>query len=152
MDAKTFGNFISQCRKEKNLTQDELGRKLSVTGKAVSRWERGLGFPDISTLEPLSNALGVSLMELMKAQKGLPEEPASDAEMLNETITYLKFQRRQARIKCIVLALLSFVTMIMGIVISTLYIDNLPLRAAFVALLICTSSWSSSTLRGLFKI
>ena len=69
MDAKTFGLFLAECRKEKNMTQTELAEKLHVTDKAVSRWERGVGFPDINTIEPLAEALGVSVLELMKSQR-----------------------------------------------------------------------------------
>lgn len=61
MDAKKFGTFIATLRKENNMTQVELAQKLQVTDKAVSKWERGLGFPDINTIEPLADALGVSL-------------------------------------------------------------------------------------------
>ncbi len=42
MDAKKTGNIISKCRKEKNLTQEELAKKLHITSKAVSKWERGV--------------------------------------------------------------------------------------------------------------
>ncbi len=56
MEAAELGKFIATIRKEKQLTQVELARKLNVTDKAVSRWERGLGFPDINTLEPLADA------------------------------------------------------------------------------------------------
>lgn len=59
MDAKTFGTFISKIRKENHMTQAELAEKIRVTDKAVSRWERGLGFPDINTLSPLADALGL---------------------------------------------------------------------------------------------
>lgn len=153
MDAVILGSFISQCRKEKNLTQDELGKILSVTGKAVSRWERGVGYPDISTLEPLSKALGVSLMELMKANKGNnTDTSASDVDILNETIEYLKIQRKHSRLKCMVALLFSFITMIMGIIISCSYVDNLVLRAIFVIVLIYTAVSSTYNLRGLFKV
>ena len=54
MDAQIFGGFIAALRKEKGMTQAELARELSVTDKAVSRWERGQGFPDIHSLEPLA--------------------------------------------------------------------------------------------------
>ena len=50
MDAKKFGNFIAQARREQKLTQAQLAQRLHVTDKAVSRWERGLGFPDIGTI------------------------------------------------------------------------------------------------------
>ena len=66
VEAKELGDFIAKIRKENQLTQAELAKRLNVTDKAVSRWERGLGYPDINTLEPLADALGVSLTELMK--------------------------------------------------------------------------------------
>ena len=50
------------------MTQAELAGKIGVTDKAVSRWERGLGFPDINTMEPLADALGISLLELMRSE------------------------------------------------------------------------------------
>ena len=46
-----------------------MAEKIEVTDKAVSRWERGLGFPDITTMEPLADALGISLLELMRSEK-----------------------------------------------------------------------------------
>lgn len=51
------------------MTQSELAEKIRVTDKAVSRWERGLGFPDINTLETLVDALGITLIELMQSEK-----------------------------------------------------------------------------------
>ena len=54
MDAKTFGAFLARMRKSQGLTQAELAQQLHVTDKAVSRWERGVGLPDINTLEPLA--------------------------------------------------------------------------------------------------
>ncbi|MBU3806098.1 MAG: helix-turn-helix domain-containing protein [Candidatus Fournierella pullistercoris] len=58
---------LSSRRKAKGLTQKQLADRLSVTDKAVSKWERGLGFPDIKLLEPLSQALDVSILELMRS-------------------------------------------------------------------------------------
>ena len=69
MDAKRFGTFLALRRREKGMTQAALAEKIHVTDKAVSRWERGVGFPDISTLEPLADALDVSVLELMRAEK-----------------------------------------------------------------------------------
>lgn len=69
MDSKVFGKFIARIRKEKNMTQADLAERIGVTDKAVSRWERGVGFPDINTLEPLARALDISILELMRSQK-----------------------------------------------------------------------------------
>ena len=72
MEAKQFGQFIAGIRKEKKMTQAELAEKIHVTDKAISRWERGLGFPDIQTLEPLAQVLGISVLELMRSEKKKP--------------------------------------------------------------------------------
>lgn len=68
MDAQVFGKFIEEQRKNKGLTQKALADKIMVTDKAISRWENGHGFPGIEMLEPISEALGVSLQELMHSQ------------------------------------------------------------------------------------
>lgn len=60
MDNQKLGIFITELRKEKGLTQAQLAQKLNVTDKAVSKWERGVGFPDIKLLEPLADVETVS--------------------------------------------------------------------------------------------
>lgn len=68
MDLIKIGNFICELRNKKGLTQEELAKKINVTNKAISRWERGVGLPDISLLEPLSNALDVTILELLNGK------------------------------------------------------------------------------------
>lgn len=65
MDAKKIGRYISDNRKKLGLSQKELAEKLYITDKAVSKWERGLSFPDISMLIPLSETLEISLYDLL---------------------------------------------------------------------------------------
>lgn len=65
MDAKKTGCFIAEKRKEKNMSQKELAEHLHITDKAISKWERGLSFPDITILIPLSEVLDVSLYDLL---------------------------------------------------------------------------------------
>ena len=62
------GNLISKLREEKGLSQSELGFKLGVTNKAVSRWENGRGYPDTSLLLKLSEILGITVDELLKGE------------------------------------------------------------------------------------
>ena len=68
MDKYVTGAVIKKLRESKNMTQDELAEKLFVSGKAVSKWETGHGFPDISLLEPLAKALGISVIELLSGE------------------------------------------------------------------------------------
>lgn len=65
MDIEKISNLIKAKRKEKKLTQEELAQKISVTEKAISRWETGRGTPDISLLIPLADALGLNVSELL---------------------------------------------------------------------------------------
>ena len=71
MDIIKTGNLIKELRTEKGFTQKELAEKISVSTAAVSKWENGKGFPDISILEPLSEELGISITELIKGEKNV---------------------------------------------------------------------------------
>ena len=62
------GKIIKELREEKNLTQKQLGEIISVSDKTISKWETEKGLPDITLLEPLSNALGVSVAELLSGE------------------------------------------------------------------------------------
>ena len=68
MDRYVTGAVIRELREKKKLTQEELAEKIYVSGKAVSKWETGQGFPDISLLEPLAEALGISVIELLSGE------------------------------------------------------------------------------------
>lgn len=74
MDAKKTGQLIQQMRKERGMTQAELAGRLRVTDKAVSRWERGIGCPDISLLEPLAEALHVTVLDILRGEQTEEEE------------------------------------------------------------------------------
>ena len=68
MDRYVTGDVIRALREAKGLTQEELAWRLFVSGKAVSKWETGRGYPDVSLLEPLAAALGISVLELLSGQ------------------------------------------------------------------------------------
>ena len=57
------------------MTQKELAAALHVSDRAVSKWERGAGFPDISLLEPLADALGLGVLDLLRGERGTEPEP-----------------------------------------------------------------------------
>ncbi len=65
MDSQKMGRFILECRKARHMTQKELAENLNITDKAVSKWERGISCPDISTLPALAKLFDVSVGELL---------------------------------------------------------------------------------------
>lgn len=98
MDPKEFGAFVQTRRKELGMTQTELAEILNVTSKAVSRWERGIGFPDIQLLESLADALDITLIELMQSRK--IEEPIPGeavASVVSDTVTAIEKQTELSR-------------------------------------------------------
>lgn len=97
MDAQKFGAFVAENRKLNGMTQADLAQKIQVTDKAVSRWERGKGFPDINTIEPLAYALGISVLEIMKAEKleskNFPDTDVTD--IMKSAVEIEKENRKQ---------------------------------------------------------
>ncbi len=91
IDQEKTGRFIADLRKEKNLTQKQLADMLNVSDKAVSRWETGRGFPDISSLEDIAAALDISPAEILKGEHIPTEVSAEEARLLaNDGLTLAK--------------------------------------------------------------
>ena len=84
MTAEEVGRRIAALRKEKGLTQKELAAQLSVTDKAVSKWEQGKNFPDLTTLEPLAAALGTSPAALLGLDGESPESVLAAGTEIHE--------------------------------------------------------------------
>lgn len=105
MDAAKVGKTISFLRKEAGLTQNELAKRLNITDKAVSRWERGCGTPDISLLTKLSSALNTDIKTILSSDsisigskcKGLlilkyPEGITASSFLYTQRIIYFQIQ------------------------------------------------------------
>lgn len=69
MNQEKIGLFIAKCRREKNMTQEDLAEKLGVSNKSISRWENGKTMMDISLFEPLCNELNISIIELLNGER-----------------------------------------------------------------------------------
>lgn len=69
MNQEKIGKFIAECRKKKNMTQQELSEKLGVSDRTVGNWENGRNMPDLSLFKPLCNELDISLNDLMSGEK-----------------------------------------------------------------------------------
>ena len=100
MDNEKFGNFIKELRKEKGITQKELGEKLNITDKAISKWERGLSFPDITMLNLLPEFFEVDVSELLNGKKGSKKDIDIE-KVVNEAIEKYKNleEKRKFKIK-----------------------------------------------------
>lgn len=87
MEEKNLGKIITKLRKEQNMTQLELANKLNITDKAVSKWERGLSYPDITSISKLAKILNVEtsyLIDLCKKEDN--HNPYQNKEELNKLI------------------------------------------------------------------
>ena len=69
MNQEKIGLFIAKCRREKNMTQEDLAEKLGVSNKSISRWENGKTMMDISLFEPLCKELDISIIELLNGER-----------------------------------------------------------------------------------
>ena len=82
MDQLKIGKFIAECRKQKCLTQMQLAEKLSITDKAVSKWERGIAMPDTSIMLELCDILSISVNELLSGERINMENDNQKTEQL----------------------------------------------------------------------
>ena len=114
MDKERTGQLITELRKEKGLTQKQLADALNVTDKAVSKWERGLSFPDISMLEPIAQTLDISIMEILAGEKKSEDEIITREEaqqIIKESVELsdeeIRHKRERSRLIIIILVVIT---------------------------------------------
>lgn len=127
MDQIKIGKFIAALRKEKGLTQEQIGEKLGVTNKTISRWENGNYMPDVEMLSLLSKEFGVSINELVSGERLATEDfkKAADSNLvtaldnstftLKEKIAFFKKKWLKEHIATIVLCVVAWI----GIIVWT---------------------------------
>ncbi len=81
-----FGNYICSLREKKGLSQSQLGEKLGVSNKAVSKWENGGAYPSSEIMYPLAKELGVSIEELYKAISDSKSEKTKKRKLLDRLV------------------------------------------------------------------
>ena len=118
MDYEKTGKLIQEIRKEKELTQMSLADKLGVTDRAVSKWERGKSFPDVSMLRPLAEVLDVSVSELLDGERRSQDKvlypdgaaaitvEAADNAAIKGISTYINEAQKKERLWMIAFAIL----------------------------------------------
>ena len=119
MNQEKIGKFLAECRKQKNLTQEQLGEILGVSSKSISRWENGKNLPDYSILNSLCNTLGISINEFYYGQKMTD----TDFEQLSEQNLRLYFiERYGKRLKFKFAVLSGIIGMLIFIIIQLVFL------------------------------
>ena len=118
MDVQKIGRFLTELRKEKNLTQEELGEKIGVTNKTVSRWENANYLPPVEILQILSDFYSVSINELLSGERLNSARYKENAE--EYIVGDLIKQRNEAKKRLILSIIVSVITVISGLSIVLL--------------------------------
>lgn len=132
MNQEKFASFIVQRRKQLNLTQKDVAEKLHVSISAVSKYERGLNYPDITLLEPLSQILDVTIIDLLKGEISQNDLSTIEASgLVKELISKhrLKEYQRIILLSDILYIILVFIAVIIIIVLFVAQI--IPLSKLF---------------------
>ncbi len=146
MTAKNCGAFIAKLRKRKNLTQKQLAEAINVTDKAVSRWETGKGFPDVTSLVALSNFLEVSVNELLAGEK-IPYEKITEVADSNLINAISKTEKaKKNNITQIIICILVFTSIFCPMIFLTgkefiaqfkLYVSDENISDCIIMMVIC---------------
>lgn len=112
MDIQKIGMFLAELRKERELTQDELGEKIGVTNKTVSRWENGNYLPPVEILQILSNFYDVSINELLSGERLNGENYKENAEEF--IVVDLMKTRREAKVHLIISCIVATIAILAG--------------------------------------
>ena len=118
MDTKKIGAFLKQCRKEKNLTQEQLAEKFGVSSRTVSRWETGSNMPDLSILVELADYYDMDLKELLDGERSQPMNKEMK-ETLDKVADYENWVKQKA-LKAGNLAFASMFLISIGVIIIQL--------------------------------
>ena len=130
MAKQTFGNMVAALRREKGMTQLELAEKMGVTDKAVSKWERDLSFPDVSSIPKLAEIFDVTVDELIQV-KADTKGTGSDSKISQIIDLALKGIALAMGIAIVVLSFVNeiettAVSRMLGIGLACLAITQLP--------------------------
>ena len=119
MNQEKIGKFISECRKNKKLTQSELADKLGVSDKSVSKWENGRCMPDLSLFKPLCEELNITINELLSGEKLDKKEYQNKLEEnIVDMVSDLDKKKKRKIMRLIIIF-----TLILAVVISIPFIN-----------------------------
>ena len=121
MNQEKIGKFIASSRKSKKMTQGQLAEKMGVSINAVSKWERGLSFPDVSLYKKLCDELNISIEELINGEKDNSDKAKEKAIL---SVVKLKDKEKRKLKKVITISILIIVLLIITGIIFYKRKDN----------------------------
>lgn len=110
MNQEKIGRFIANLRKEKNITQTELAKRIGVSNKTISKWETGRGIPDYGVFESLCKEFNINVNELLNGEKN-----KTDSKVLSEYLDYKSKQNRKKHFLLIIICLLTILIMFLSL-------------------------------------
>lgn len=154
MDMVQMGSFLAELRKEKKLTQAELGDKLGVTNKTISRWETGNYMPPVEMLEELSNMYGLTINELLSGKKLSTEEYKEMAETnIKETLKASAFNLKEKQdffkkkwLKDHVAVMVIIGLTIIAVFVTGAIMKNVLIGYVAILMLVMAHGWRNNTM------
>ncbi len=133
MDLIKIGKFIANCRKDKNLTQEQLAEKLSVTDRAVSKWERGLSLPDAGKMLDLCDILDIKVNELLTGEKiDMENMNKKSEELLVEMARQEQIKNRKLLTSMYVMVASAILFYVGIILLASITLKQGPILAAII--------------------
>ncbi len=133
MDLIKIGKFIAECRKKKNITQEQLAEKLYITDRAVSKWERGLSLPDADKMLDLCNILDINVNELLNGEKiAMKDYEKKNEELLLELAKQDELKNKRLITDMWVLTATALIFYLVIALLSSYFIEEGPLLATII--------------------
>ncbi len=126
MNQEKIGKFIAECRRQRKMTQSELGEKLGVTEKSISNWENGRNMPDLSLFKPLCEEFNISLNDLMSGEKVKEKEYRDKLE--ENIINTIDYSNKKIESRNIFIGL---ILIVFGVLISITAVGIFPSESSW---------------------
>jgi len=125
MDQVKIGKFISECRKQVNLTQAQLAEKLNITDRAISKWETGRAMPDSSIMLELCDILCISVNELLSGEKiNMENNNQKNEQLLLEMAKEMERKNKTIWASMWVIMVISMIALFAGLFIAAFFIPE----------------------------
>lgn len=142
MDTQKIGKFLKELRKEHNMTQEQLGDKIGVTNKTISRWETGNYMPPVENLKQLSDIYQVSINEILAGERIVSERYTEVAdENVSNVLAEIEIKNKKFENRLI---LIMIINMLLAIFIMNL-LPNEP-KSIVIVIMVCAIAVISNIL------